>query len=211
VVSHNMGEAQFGAVRWVALPVFFSTTPLAAPTEPSYIEVSKNKIDIFSHFINPSYGMYLDDYSLYFDTKAMQAYIHQNTIDQVDIGYGTEAFAGVLHLTGEDTLIQNNKISGDFILGGIVAGFAGPGAVGKNLLIKANNLKGSTGGMAPIWLGPETSDSVVVGGPNKTQVLDEGTNNIITGVKKIEGNSPGQRIREAVQTIHEFRDKAMMP
>jgi len=36
-----------------------------------------------------------------------------------------------------------------------------------------------------IYLGPGTHDCTVVGGPNKTTVVDEGTNNVLVGVNNM--------------------------
>lgn len=204
-VSHNRGTTQFGAIRWVAFPTFFLSTPLQPPEVPSHINISHNRLDLFAHWINRSFGMWLDDFSLYFGLKAMQTSITHNTIRQVDIGFGTDALAGILHITGKDTVIWNNNISGNFILGGIVAGFAGPGIIGENLSIIGNNLSNTESDVAPIWLGPFSSSSVVVGGPNKGHVLDEGTDNIVTGAGSLHGGPPGPAIQAAIQQILESR------
>jgi hypothetical protein len=52
--------------------------------------------------------------------------------------------------------------------------------------------------VAPIWLCPSTSNFLVVGGSNKTNVLNEGTENILTGVNNMHGNPPGPEIRDAM-------------
>jgi hypothetical protein len=211
VVSHNRGEAQFGAIDWFTIPHFFPSTPLPPPTEPSYIEVAHNQVDIFDHFINASYGMFLDDWSLRFGVQAMHALITDNTIRQIDIGYGKDALAGILHLGGKDTQIWNNRISGDFLWGGIVAGFAFPGAVGDNLSIVGNNLRGTSAGVASIWLGPFTSNSLVVGGPNRKNVLDQGVGNVVTGVNNMNGNPPGPELQEAIEQMLDSRNLPTWP
>ncbi len=209
-VSHNRGEAQFGAINWVALPSFFSSTPVPPPTEPSRITISHNTIDVFAHIINPSFGMFLGDASLRFGTQAMHASITKNTIRQIDIGHGTNAVAGIYHIEGKDTLIWNNRISGNYLLGGIAAGFAAP-FVGENLAIVGNNMRGTTAGVAPIWLGPFTSSSVVVGGPNNRHVFDEGVGNIVTGVNNMNGNPPGPEVQEAIEQMRDFRKSSTWP
>ena len=62
-----------------------------------------------------------------------------------------------------------------------------------------NNVQKLEADVASIWLGEDTSDCTVVGGGNRTNVLDEGTDNIITGVNTRGGNPPGPAIREAMQ------------
>ena len=65
--------------------------------------------------------------------------------------------------------------------------------------------------LAKIWLDPGTSNYTVIGGgPNKTNVYDEGTNNILTGVNNMKGNSPSPAIKEAMarklETMKAFKD-----
>ena len=52
---------------------------------------------------------------------------------------------------------------------------------------------------APIWLGQNTRNCVVVGGSNKTNVVDLGTDNILTGVNTMHGNPPGPAISDAMK------------
>jgi len=155
--------------------------------------------------------MFLDDWSLSFDVQAIHASITANTIRQIDIGYGKNAVAGILHLTGKDTLILNNRISGDFLLGGIVTGFASPWEFGENLSIVGNNLLGTTAGVAPVWLGPFTSNSLVVGGPNTSNVFDEGIGNIVTGVNNMNGNPPGPELQESIKQLLENKKLPTWP
>jgi hypothetical protein len=44
----------------------------------------------------------------------------------------------------------------------------------------------------------------VVGGSNKTNVLDEGTGNILTGVSLVKGSPLGPQIQEAMMRKHEM-------
>jgi hypothetical protein len=63
--------------------------------------------------------------------------------------------------------------------------------------------------MAPIWLGDLSSNCTVVGSGQKTNVLDEGMDNILTGVNNMQGNPPGPEIHEAmkrkVEMMSQFR------
>jgi hypothetical protein len=95
----------------------------------------------------------------------------------------------------QDVVVLNNQFVG--------AGIAGiyPGAWGdtcNNWLILGNNVQHVDAGVAPIWLGPGTSECTVVGGSTKTNVLDEGTNNRIVGVNNMKGNPPGPEIKNAM-------------
>jgi len=205
-VSHNQLEAQFGAIRWITLPDFVVSMPLPPATTPSLVDVSNNNLEIFAHWFNPSYGMILEDIAIRFGTKSLQASITKNDLRQIDIGHGTSTLSGIVFFAGEDAVISNNKIAGEFIFGGIVAGWFGPpGALARNILIQANELTGTSAGMAPIWLGPTSIESTVIGGPNNTQALDEGTNNSVTGVSNMNGKPPGPRIQEARDKLNEIR------
>ena len=78
-------------------------------------------------------------------------------------------------------------------------------------MVKANNVEKITADWAPIGLdviniGTEeepillpTSDSTVIGFGNKTNVYDEGVNNIVVGVNSMKGNPPGPAIRDAMK------------
>jgi hypothetical protein len=65
--------------------------------------------------------------------------------------------------------------------------------------------------VAPIWLGPLSSDSVVVGGPNRDQLFDEGVDNIATGVNNMNGNPPGPELQEGLRDLENFRDPMTGP
>ncbi len=51
---------------------------------------------------------------------------------------------------------------------------------------------------APIWLGPNITNSLVVGGNNHENIWDLGQDNTYTGVNNMQQNI-GQQIKEAMQ------------
>ena len=65
-------------------------------------------------------------------------------------------------------------------------------------------MQGVNAQVAPIWLGPSTRNFLVVGGSNKTNVLDEGVGNILTGVSLVKGNPLGPQIQDAMIRKHEM-------
>jgi hypothetical protein len=132
----------------------------------------------------------LVDYATYFTGKTVEAVVSHNRIT-LD---GT-SFGGIFGVAAQDVLVANNKISGSG-LAGIYFGQNGP-ATGWTLV--GNNVQGVDADVAPIWLGEYTSGCTVVGGGNQTNVLDEGTDNTITGVNTRGGNPPGPAIQEAMQ------------
>ena len=88
---------------------------------------------------------------------------------------------------GTDFLIKNNVFRGEY----------GPGfwqtfGEGNVCLLKGNNVQSVTA--VGIILGPGTIGCKVVGGSNKTNVLDLGTDNVFTGVNNM-GTGVGPTIR----------------
>lgn len=90
----------------------------------------------------------------------------------------------------------------NFRVAGIYSGINGDATT--DWFIQGNNVQNVEGLAAPIWLGEGTSYYTVIGGSNKTNVWDEGTNNTLTGVTKIKGNHLGQQAREAHALLHEI-------
>ena len=99
--------------------------------------------------------------------------------------------------------INNNEISGS---GPAAVYFAplGIGSVSEVTLLGNNfqqwRLESSLGvePVAPIWLGPNTHNNTLVGGPNGQNVADEGVDNVLIGVNNM-GANIGQDIREAIR------------
>ena len=101
---------------------------------------------------------------------------------------------------GKDILVTSNKVKGE--------GFAGISSNwGDGIKIIGNNVQNFTPielpeyGLvgAPIYLNPDTRNCVVVGGSNQTNVMDFGTDNILTGVNTLHGNPPGPAISDAMR------------
>lgn len=200
-VSHNQGDTQMGPfVRNVPSPYVPEVTR-------SLIEISKNSFRLFPAPINPSLGPSLVDLNLLiFGQPAMRALIEDNVISQTNIGYGTGSLVGIDNVLANDTIIQNNKISGEYTIAGIAAGYVDgpPPAIADAIVIKGNNLSGTTASVAPVWLGPYSSNSLVVGGPNSRHVFDQGYDNIVTGVTNTGGSPPGPMFRDLVGRIQKI-------
>nr|BBD50161.1 hypothetical protein [Haliea sp. ETY-M] len=193
LVSHNVGATQNGA--------FFQAVPHAAAPNPgpAQIVVAHNEFDLFPAPINPSYGITLVDIpSAFFGTPVISATIENNTFRQTDIGFGEGSLFGVDNFVASDTVIRNNRFSGHYAVSAIAAGYfdGPPPGIADNLLLKGNNLTGASAGVAPVWLGPYSTNSVVVGGPNSRHVFDQGYGNIATGVNNARGNPPGPRLQD---------------
>lgn len=133
--------------------------------------------------------------------KTADVLVAWNSFDAAP-GNGTRGvFAAVDGYGAADCLVQSNLIRGRYDVAAIALGYddSPPGFPGIGFTIKGNNLQQASGGFARILLGPVSSDNVVVGGSNKTNVLDVGSNNSVTGVSNMNGNAPGPALREAAE------------
>jgi hypothetical protein len=117
-------------------------------------------------------------------------------VSQNRIHLGDGEWGGVWGLGAQDVLVTNNKITGSG-MAGIYFGYQGLPSSGWTII--GNNVQHLESDVAAIWLGPGTSLCTVAGGSNKTNVLDQGTDNIIAGLNTTGGNPPGPEIREAMQ------------
>jgi hypothetical protein len=92
---------------------------------------------------------------------------------------------GIFGFFSHDVLFANNRITGFGDLGVLVGDpwYEGdPWVTASGWVIKANNFNTAQFTWAPVVLGVTSADCTVVGGNNKTNVSDLGTNNILTGV-----------------------------
>jgi len=90
---------------------------------------------------------------------------------------------------GSAILIKNNKFQG--VIGPALEQTFGEG---NQCLFQGNNLQNVSD--IGIYLGEGIHDCTVVGGSNKTNVLDEGTNNVLVGV-----NNMGTGVGPDIQTL----------
>jgi len=140
--------------------------------------------------ITENLGIYPFDLGVFISNKTLDVLIENNDF-VINDGY-----AGIISDLLQDMIVKNNKFSGTSNMGIDVGNY---GLTCSNWTIMGNNFNNLTTSWSPIWLGPDAENCTVVGGNNKVNVLDEGTNNIITGVNN-QGNPPGPVIREALAT-----------
>lgn len=115
-----------------------------------------------------------EDYGLFAGQKTLDVLIEKNNFIM------DESQSIIPGLYAHDVVVRNNKFSGTSDLG-IYIGTAG--VTCSNWMLKGNNFnKLTTGSSPPIWLGPDSIHCTVIGGNNKVNVLDEGTDNILKGV-----------------------------
>lgn len=143
----------------------------------------------------------------------VNAAISRNTI------HSNDAFLfGPIFMEGvQDALITNNKISGRgtaAIYLGVLEQWPGSATlIASNLQMWENTGINPWGfEAAAIWLGPNITNSLVVGGNNNINVFDEPgdgpKNNVFTGVNNMQINI-GQDIRDAMQQMGEARMSMM--
>ena len=111
-------------------------------------------------------------------------------------------FEGIFSYGVDGAVVKNNKIEGD----GWSAVWVEPdGVAGKEWRLIGNNVETfDPGSWAQIYLGYGTFNCTVVGGSNKTNVIDTGTNNIIVGVNNMGYRELGQDIKEAIEKKKEM-------
>jgi hypothetical protein len=124
--------------------------------------------------------------------------ISHNYIHSVDHIF---PFGPILGDFVDGAVITNNRITGRGDTAIAIEPFGNPG---RDWVLVGNNLQGfeSTPYPEQILLGPETSNCIVVGGSNKTNVFDLGTDNHIVGVSNSGWARElplGIRISEAIQ------------
>ncbi len=124
-----------------------------------------------------------------------QVVIRNNNVE----GLG-QAAIGVLTSNTQGTVITNNRFTG---IGAAAMALGAPEGDDSGIVVKGNNVQGWEGDVA-IWLGPGTSGNTVVGG-GKDIVLDEGTDNIVTGTGDASG-AIGEAVREAMLLRRDVRD-----
>jgi len=115
-------------------------------------------------------------------------------------------WGGIYDFCVQNAAVTNNIVSGT-MMSALFPGVFGTGT--SNWAIVGNNVQGYSPYFssldAAIWLGNKTSLCTVVGGPNKTNVLDEGTDNILVGVTKVGGEGLGEEIKEGMRQRMEVR------
>ncbi len=130
------------------------------------------------------------------DAVKSQFVISQNRIEGSESGY-----FGPIMLNGTlGAVVTNNILTGT---GAAAIGLGAEGDADSGALLKGNNVQGFDGA-AGIWLGANTSSNTVVGGGRDT-VLDEGTDNIVTGAGQASGEI-GEAVRAAMLLRRDVRD-----
>jgi hypothetical protein len=117
------------------------------------------------------------------------------THNQVDGAlFGFWIYTNITESFGSNLLIQNNVFRSTY---GVY--FEGTFGAGNTCLLKANNVQNVTD--IGVFLGSDVSGCTVVGGSNKTNVLDLGTGNVLVGVNNM-GTGVGPTISDFLRRKH---------
>lgn len=187
--SHNDVRRvhNFGAVVLQGTEAEFGY-PLPSPSR--YV-VRHNSI----HAIDIADGVAAEDLGLLLaGVKTADVAVTNNTIVLDDTLFGgITSFLGVRGM-----VVANNVITGRG-LAGIYVGALGPPFESMGWTVVGNNVQNVEAVVAPIWLGPASSEITVVGGSTRTNVFDQGTDNMVVGVNNVGGSPPGPDVSEAMR------------
>ncbi len=179
--SHN--EVLSASVAGVS----FIQGAVSVPTEASQLLITHNNFNVVEVGFGADGILIVDLAPLFGAGKSVDVLISQNTINTQGI-----AFGGIDTFLVEGAVISNNRLSGSGTAGILVN-------ASTQCMLLGNNVENFTAAVAPIWLLEGTSSCTTVGGKNKANVFDQGTDNILVGVNNMFGNDPGQEIKEAMK------------
>jgi hypothetical protein len=194
--SHNEVEAQKFTFLSHGGQFFFGLDgppqPDTPQTDPADYVFAHNEAELrVNNPIQFPNGIEMRDW--YLPDRTMNVLIDKNDIHSSD----PVIWAAVDGYPTQNVLVTNNRISGDFRLAGIALGY--DGLPGSGWMITGNNLQNaSVEFTTQILFGGTSSNNTVVGGSNKTNVLDNGTDNVLTGVNNM-GGGIGQHVKDAMQ------------
>jgi hypothetical protein len=196
IVSYNQfTQVYFSAVNMLVVP------PVDAPS--NYL-IDHNSIGI----TNWGNGVVLQDYNLANGIPAgLSASITHNTIEFT----GTDQW-GVAGNYAENVLVANNRFTGSGGAGIVVGiyGYEGdPLTTTQRWLIRGNNFNKAQFSWVPIALTNTSAHIVVIGGNNKDNVENNGTDNIISGVTIRRGQLLGKMLEELKK--HQAGIEKMIP
>lgn len=212
-ISHNRVVAATGAGFYVQQ---LSDAPSSAP---SRFTICDNRIAAMKD-IGPdgsvwgAAGVILEDDPWSEDAPVrMDAVVADN---RIVLDNGGRA-GGIDGFGADGVRVMHNTISGTGIAGvdagtDIYADFGYPTAPALGWRIIGNDLSGLDcvndygGAAAPIWLGTASSHCLVVGGRTPTDVLDQGTDNVLVNVNRLTMSSPAGPAR----SMHAF-GKSLKP
>jgi hypothetical protein len=123
---------------------------------------------------------------------------------------GNPAIIGIKLNQVAGAVVRNNRFTGSGAMGVNVTSLYShyPYHYSENALLMGNNFSTATFSIASLFLGNWSKDCTVVGGGNNEYVVNNGINNVITGVNiKDYPDPPGQTIEDNLELMRdEMRD-----
>jgi hypothetical protein len=155
--------------------------------EPSIVNISHNSISV----TETGDGIGIADWGfLAGETTIENAVIGNNIISLEGTTYGA-----IFGIGASGIKVLNNRVFGQGAFG-IYAGLSDDPVA--NWVLVGNNLQNANTEYPSIILGPSTSNFTVVGGHNSANVLDLGSNNVITGINVSRDTNLGQLVHDAM-------------
>jgi hypothetical protein len=172
--SYNDADTQCLMSVYAAQSVPYNQGP---PLASSTLLVHHNKLRVSG----TADAVSLQDFAPFTGAPAtLNAVVAHNAITLADTTSG-----GIGSYGAQKVKVYGNKIAGNG-MAGIYAGLWGDSTAGWWIVgndVSGVNVPPAT---APIWLGSSTKNVLVVGDGHPTGVLDEGTNNLLINVEKME-------------------------
>jgi hypothetical protein len=123
--------------------------------------------------------------------------IDKNSINVTD---NNPPYEGIFTYFIDNLFVTNNIITGSGFAGIWIEPFGTPAS---GCLLQGNNVENFDALLTPIYLGPGTNSCTVIGGNNKTNVIDEGIDNTLVGVNNQSVNI-GLSLSEALEEKREI-------
>ena len=200
-------EGQFGILFQNG---FWGSTTDDPQTRRTTIDIEQNEFYLSKIVVNGYYtnGIIIQDPRRIKGENMPVASLIKNNL----LSFAEDGYIGVQLIGTKDVVVRNNRFIGEANIG-IVGRQAswqdGRMVKSENGLILGNNFSGATFAMTSIFLLNETYNwSVVGGGSSNETIINQGTNNLITGVNIKDSEVPlGETIKDNMEIINDmFRD-----
>ena len=195
-------DRNFGIDLWRApYPAFLEQVP---QTKATICNIEKNLFNI----TGGAGGIKMNDRRRYFSPSEVPMLVQvKNNL----FNMGNDADVGIECVCMSGTIIRNNKFTGNGSYGVLITtdGFFNEGKqnYNENGLMLGNNFSNTTYSIATVLLNERSRNWTIVGGDLGENIIDNGTNNIITGFNNNTSEIPlGQTIVDNLEEMREALD-----
>jgi hypothetical protein len=181
VFEYSYNNAHVAVNPWGGLFIWQGAVFL--PQRPTQFLIQHNTFKTSGNYAN---GVWLVDFGPPNGQGKTGNFVIADNTFVIEPSEGVPAYAGIQTDFTEGTIISNNRIVGSGLYGIVLEG-------DTHAMVLLNDVEHVTADVAPIgltvneWFYPNlfpTSNCIVIGSP-KTNVLDQGVNNILVGVHKM--------------------------